>query len=484
LTDPAPPPSPPEDHSTKACATTQRRLGAKTLVGLALAIILMVLHWIGVRQAIDNVPQQTPATATEQLIKAVLDHNTEATRLALTELGEQTDSRWLTVPKAALEGHLSPAQRRKLREHQEPYSLLAVSLAASDHSTAALLLDRGHLFSSQDRYLLASALAQANLEQLQRWRGLMIELSQYRDRRLRAMENQGSRTVDDKVITAVLRQQGEFSPIFGEDDAGQALAQCDAAALGFILSQDKKQGQAWHLELDPVFRRLLEKDMAKLTPGEADISDMSDEEAGACVAAARLLVNLSHLTGEGEGQASPANTVGSLALDARAENIAKVMNASDSQIINSLRTGAGLGDFDDAHFDLAHTQQFLEKNPPFYPYSLQIVAQMMEKSPSAQMLQIVLQRPTLYFFHRAFQKDTRLALRNWNAHATEALRRELHDDFNNRQQLAMVFTGKARAKQTEAIHQWLADAGLSCRPTPLKGAQGYPGTAWLHFGCS
>jgi hypothetical protein len=483
LTDPANAPrSRPEDLSTKAVSTIPRKLGAKTLIGLALTIILMVYHWIGVRQAIDDVPQQTPATATEQLIKAVLDHNTEAVQLALTELEKKSDSRGLTVPKTALEGRLNPEQRRKLREHQAPYSLVAVSLAASDHSTAALLVEHGHWFSPPDRYLLASALAQANPEQRQRWHKLMLELAQYKDRRLQRIEGRAGRPrVDDEIIEGVLRMQPDFSPVFVEADAEQALANCDPAALGFVLAQDEKLGKAWRLDLGQTFGRLLGKDMAMLAPDESAISNMSDREAESCVEAARLLVNLPRFPTDGEDTPSPANSVGLLWVDAWAGDIGKVMNATDSRIIDNLRAGAGLGELDDAHFNLAHTQQFLEKNPPYYPYSLRLVALSMEKSASAEMLRMVLQRPMVYFFHQAFQRDARLALRNWNAHATGAHRRQLRDNLNN--QLAMVYTGKAQAKELEAIRQWLADAGLSCHMTPFKGGQGFPGTAWLHFRC-
>lgn len=470
------------NDATNAASTTQRKFGVKTLAGLAVAIALMVHHWISVRQAIADIPQQPPAAATERLINAVLDHDTDAVRVSLSELKKEGDSRDLTVPKAALEGHLSPEQRRKLREHEAPYSLVAVSLAASDHSTAALLVEHGHWFSPPDRYLLASALAQANPEQRQRWHKLMLEFAQYKDRRLQRIEGRAGRPrVDDEIIEGVLRMQPDFSPVFGEADAEQALANCDPAALGFVLAQNEKQGKAWRLDLGQTFGRLLGKDMAMLAPDESAISNMSDREAESCVEAARLLVNLPRIPTDGEDTPSPANSVGLLWVDAWAGDIGKVMNATDRRIIYNLRAGTGVAELDDAHFNLAHTQQFLAENPPYYPYSLQLVALSMEKSASAEILQMVLQRPMMYFFHQAFQRDARLALRNWNSRATGEDRRQLRDNLNN--QLAMVYTGKSQAREIEAIRQWLADAGLSCHMTPVKGKQEFPGTAWLHFRC-
>ena len=444
---------------------------------LIAVLILMTGLWV---YQIFLLPNRTEAASTA-LVEATFRRDINAAKKALNDLDGQGDGRLLTVSAEQAKKVLTPVQLNRLNLHEPPYSLLSFTLASGDLATADLLLGAGHVVWAKDRYLLAVALANADAVQHARWRVLMDELANYRSRRLEGLRSApGTRSVEETLYAGLLSNQADFSPLFTETEAVEALNRCDVATLKYIIDQDISQGKSWRLSLDPMLSQLIDKDMAALAPSEANVSELTDQQAKACLDTAKLLLSRApfrHAIGDMyvfEGLFAGFSPV------LWAEPFSKVMRASQTKMVADLRANAGLNEFDDVTFNLEGTWRYLDANPPIYPYTLQFFVLLLDKAPQASLLNHMF-TPLHFYYHRALNSDVRRALQKWNASGPNVAHRQAIRDELNRSGYAMVDLGKAYQKQVNALRQWLSDLGLNCHPK-IRGKV-WPGVVAVKLGC-
>ena len=449
-------------------------------LGSLLIAVLVLMTGLWVYQ-IFLIPKRVEAAGTA-LMEATFRRDINTAKKALNDLDGLGNGGLLTVSAEQAKKVLTPVQLNRLNLHEPPYSLLSFTLASGDLATADLLLGAGHVFSGKDRYLLAVALAKADAVQHARWRVLMDELANYRSRRLEGLRAApGTRSVEETLYAGVLLNQTEFSPVFTETEAVEALNRCDVPTLKYIIDQDISQGKNWHLSLDPMLSQLIDKDMATLAPSEANVSELTDQQAKACLDTAKLLLSRApfrHAIGDMyvfEGLFAGFSPV------LWAEPISKVMRASQTKMVADLRANAGLNDFDDATFNLEGTWRYLDANPPIYPYTMQFIVLLLEKAPQASLLNHMFD-PLHFYYHRAFNTDVRRALQKWNASGPDVAYRQAIRDELNRSGYASIDLGKAHQKQMNALRQWLSDLGLNCHPKITGKALG-GGAVTVKPGC-
>ena len=445
---------------------------------LIAVLVLMTGSWV---YQILLIPKRTEA-AGAALVEATFRRDINTAKKALNDLVGQGNGRLLTVPAEQAKKVLTPIQFNRLNLHQPPYSLLSFTLASGDLATADLLLGAGHVFLFTDRYLLAVALAKADAVQHARWRVLMDELATYRSRRLEAFKSTpDTHTVEETLSAGLLLNQADFSPVFTETEAVEALNRCDVPTLKYIIDQDVSQGKSWHLSLGPVLSQLIDKDMATLAPSEANASELTTQQAQACLDTAKLLLSRATFRHATEDSYVFEGLLASFSPLNWDKPISEVTRASQIKIVADLRANAGLHDFDDAAFNLESTWRYLDANPPVYPYTMQFVALLLDTAPHATLLGEMFV-PLHFYYHRAFSSDVRRTLQKWSAGGPSVAQRQAIREGLNRSGLAVINLGKAHQKQMNALRQWLSDLGLNCHPK-INGKALWPGAVTVEPGC-
>lgn len=449
-------------------------LGSLLIAGVALLLGLWIYQ-------IFLVPKRTEAASTA-LINATFRRDANTAEKALNDLVYRGNGGSLTVSAEQAKKVLPPGQFNRLKQHQPPYRLLSFTLASNDLLIADLLLKSGHEFFPEDRYLLAVALAKADALQRARWRILMNEMAGYRNSRLEAFGSAPStHTAEESLARGLLLKQPDFSPVFTETDAVEALNRCDAPTLQYIIDQDIGQGRSWRLSLDPVLSQLIDKDKATLAPSEANVSELTTQQAQACLDTAKLLLSRAPFRHATEGYYVFEGLLANLSSLNWDKPISDVMRASQIKIVADLRANAGLNEFDDATFNLEGTWRYLDANPPVYPYTMQFIVLLLERAPQAPLLREMF-APLHFYYHRAFNNDVRRALQKWNASdPTVAHRQEIREALN-RSGSAIIDLGKAHQKQMNSLRQWLSDLGLNCHPKISKKTA-WPGVVPVELGC-
>ena len=443
---------------------------------LIASVALLLGLWI---YQIFLVPKRTEAASTA-LINATFRRDVNTAEKALNDLTYQGNGGSLTVSAEQAKKVLPPGQFNRLKQHQPPYRLLSFTLASNDLLIADLLLKSGHEFFPEDRYLLAVALAKADALQRARWRILMNEMAGYRNSRLEAFGSAPS-TAEKSLARGLLLNQPDFSPVFTEIDAVEALNRCDVPTLQYIIDQDVDRGKSWHLSLDAVLSQLNYKDMAMLAPSKANVSELTAQQAQACLDTAKLLLSRAPFRHATEDYYVFEGLLAGFSPLNWDKSISDVMRASQIKIVADLRANAGLNDFDDATFNLEDTWKYLDANPPVYPYTMQFIVLLLDKAPQATLLRDMF-APLHFYYHRAFNSDVRRALQKWNASGPTVAHRQAIREGLNRSGPAIIDLGKAHQKQMNALRQWLSDLGLNCHPK-INGKTVWPGTVSVEPGC-
>lgn len=457
-------------------ASTASSHGSGALWVLAVSA-LALSGWLAFQTFGVPGPRRVVPGADAALIDATLRRDAGAAQKALDDLPDR--GRLLTVSAEAAAKVLSAEQRARLDRPSDTLSLVSFALAAGDLPLADLLLAHGHLMRHADRHLLAGALARADAQQRSRWQELMLELSQYRDRRLEALQSKGAdSTLDQIVVRGMLRQQADFLPRFDEADAREALQRCDAQALEFIIDQAPDKGHGWALDLGWILARLREQDRLALESPERARSPELRRAAERCLEVSWLVLDRARLRGADGGSYVFDGLLGHFSWD---DETSKLIDAYTDLIRADLRANAGLRDFDDSSFDLARTRRYLADRPPPYPHTLKFMVQLMQVSPQAVVLRDAFRSPLFYFYHPAFQQDAQLALQTWRAsEASQDMRRVVQAELPMSAR-AYADEGVAHEPQKAALRRWLSDAGLRCNIR--KPERTWPGQVMIGFKC-
>ncbi len=448
--------------------------------GMLLLLVIATSFWAYVRWGgapwIGPNQHGQAKQVTQDLVKALAQQQQEALAKLLPDMLATDERRQREVSAADAEAWLDSGTRQRLQQHSHaPWRIVSVALAARNLAAAEKLIREGYSVGAEDRVPLADNLATADAAAQGRWQALMEDLAGYRERALRGVESRRDKgSLEQIVARQMLRQAAGFDARFTSADAYDALNQCNASALQFILPQATQAGDEVSLNLGPLIHRLIDVDIEALESGAKGIVGASvpgrsafdaDPQDHPCLGTLRWLLKQTPARPGAWGTMAFEPPLQPLAVGGQSgvDLLGKAIHQTHAAILQDLRERGVMRDISDADFDPERLQRHLQEHPPAYTHALKATVLLLEKEPQPGLLSTVFQIPLLYQFQPQFSADARRALQRWNAQKPSAeWRAQLREELNQGARV-LVQEGKTEKQQTRSVNLWLEDAGFRCQ---------------------